>query len=177
MWLQIQPPQRPVERSEGASLERLLRGDLKGFHGHYSFELDLSLCIWPPRSSVQRISVPYIRQGTKNTHNVVYGRPPEWARGAGCSMHAGLFKTLTHFAAFANLEWLEGRDVKNPCVRYWRCFVFVCMVCNLSIYIQEELLPHATAGNTLPIKGGFVGMGGEGILYKTLPSLCSNQLE
>ena len=39
-----------------ASLERLFRGVLKG--SHYSFELDLSLCIWPLCSSVQRISVP-----------------------------------------------------------------------------------------------------------------------
>ena len=41
---------------EAASLERLFRGDLKG--SHYSFELDLSLCIWSPRSTVQRMSVP-----------------------------------------------------------------------------------------------------------------------
>ena len=47
---------RPVEKSGVASLEQLFRGDLKD--PHYSFELDLSLCIWPPRSSVQRISVP-----------------------------------------------------------------------------------------------------------------------
>ena len=39
-----------------ASLERLYRGDLKA--SPYSFELDLSLRIWPLRSSVQRISVP-----------------------------------------------------------------------------------------------------------------------
>ena len=39
-----------------ASLERLYRGDLKA--SPYSFELDLSLRIWPLRSSVQRISIP-----------------------------------------------------------------------------------------------------------------------
>ena len=39
-----------------ASFERLFRGDLKD--PHYSFELDLSLCIWPQHSSVQRIVVP-----------------------------------------------------------------------------------------------------------------------
>ena len=44
MGLQIQPPQRPVERSEVASFERLFSGDLKG--SYYSFELDISLCIW-----------------------------------------------------------------------------------------------------------------------------------
>ena len=38
------------------SLEWLFRGDLNG--SHHSFELDLSLCIWPPHSTVQRIVVP-----------------------------------------------------------------------------------------------------------------------
>ena len=50
MWPQIQPLQKPVERPEEASLERLFRGDLKG--SHYSFEIDLSLCMCPPASSV-----------------------------------------------------------------------------------------------------------------------------
>ena len=44
-----------------ASLEWLFRGDLKD--SHYSFEIDLSLCIWPPASTVQRIVVP-LRIGT-----------------------------------------------------------------------------------------------------------------
>ena len=56
MWPQIQPLQRPVKRSEEACLESLFRGDLKG--SHYSFEFDLSLCMCPPATSVQRISVP-----------------------------------------------------------------------------------------------------------------------
>ena len=44
-----------------ASLEWLFRGDLKD--SRYSFEIDLSLCIWPPRSTVQRNVVPLrIRQ-------------------------------------------------------------------------------------------------------------------
>ena len=37
------------------SLEWLFRGDLNG--SHHSLELDLSLCIWPPASTVQRIVV------------------------------------------------------------------------------------------------------------------------
>ena len=42
-----------------ASLEWLFRGDLKD--SHYSFEIDLSLCIWPPRYSVQScVTVPRI---------------------------------------------------------------------------------------------------------------------
>ena len=42
-----------------ASLEWLFRGDLKD--SHYSFEIDLSLCIWPPASSVQScVTVPRI---------------------------------------------------------------------------------------------------------------------
>ena len=40
-----------------ASLEWLFREDLKD--SHYSFEIDLSLCIWPPASSVQScVTVP-----------------------------------------------------------------------------------------------------------------------
>ena len=49
----------PVEVSRevgGSSLERFFRGDLNG--SYYSIELDLSLSIWPPRSTVQRIVVP-----------------------------------------------------------------------------------------------------------------------
>ena len=43
-----------------ASLVWLFRGDLKD--SHYSFEIDLSLCIWPPRYSVQScVTVPRIR--------------------------------------------------------------------------------------------------------------------
>ena len=38
------------------TLEWLFRGDLNG--SHHSLELDLSLCIWPPASTVQRIVVP-----------------------------------------------------------------------------------------------------------------------
>ena len=44
-----------------ASLEWLFRGDLKD--SHYSFEIDLSLCIWPPASSVQScVTVPRKKQ-------------------------------------------------------------------------------------------------------------------
>ena len=42
-----------------ASLDWLFRGDLKDSHD--SFEIDLSLCIWPPASSVQScVTVPRI---------------------------------------------------------------------------------------------------------------------
>ena len=53
----------PVEVSRevgGSSLERFFRGDLNGSHN--SFELGLSLYIWPPCSCVQRIVVPLRRQ-------------------------------------------------------------------------------------------------------------------
>ena len=40
-------------------LEWLFRGDVKD--SHYSFEIDLSLCFWPPASSVQScVTVPRI---------------------------------------------------------------------------------------------------------------------
>ena len=56
-----------------ASLERLFRGDLKG--SHYSFEIDLSLCMCPPASSVQRISVPLrkdVLADTRYTRKIDY---------------------------------------------------------------------------------------------------------
>ena len=127
-----------------ASLERLFRGDLKG--SHYSIEIDLSLCMCPPASSVHRISVP-LRTG--RMFSVCVGLPVKIPsdRRPQIILRVVIYKLeilLIQIMFWPNLKWIQmfcRCQKANKLNEIFKMFVYgrSCPVCKYTVYLVSTL--------------------------------------